>query len=161
MNRITARALFFAVGVALTALPLLAAPPSTDVMAPIRQFIDGFNKGDTKSALAAYAAGDISIIDEFAPHLWTGPNAAHAWAAEYDKHAAATGVSDGSVTYRAPTRKEIAGDLAYVIVPTVYLYKEHGKAMAEEGQIAVVLHMEGGGWKMRAWTWSGHWEPMR
>lgn len=37
-----------------------------------RQFIDGFNKGDTKSA---FAACDISIIDEFAPHLWTGPNA--------------------------------------------------------------------------------------
>jgi hypothetical protein len=155
MNRTTARAILFAVGVALTVLPLAAATPSPDVMAPIRQFIDGFNKGDTKSAFAAYAAGDISIIDEFAPHLWTGPNAAHAWAAEYDKHAAAAGVSDGSVTYRAPTRKEIEGDLAYVIVPTVYLYKEHGRAMAEEGQIAVVLHMEGGGWKMRAWTWSG------
>ena len=114
-------------------------------MVPIRQFIDGFNKGDTKSAYSAYAAGDINIVDEFAPHSWTGPSAAHAWAAEYDKHAAATGVSEGSVKYSAPTRREVEGDLAYVIVPTVYLYKEHGKAMAEEGQMTFVLHTEGGG----------------
>jgi hypothetical protein len=52
---------------ALLASTAIAAQPE-DVMTPIRQFIDGFNKGDTKSAFAAYATGDIGIIDEFAPH---------------------------------------------------------------------------------------------
>jgi hypothetical protein len=45
----------------------IAAAPS-DVSKPIRQFIDGFNRGDVNSAYAAYAKGDIAIIDEFAPH---------------------------------------------------------------------------------------------
>jgi ketosteroid isomerase-like protein len=139
---------------ALLASTAIAAPP-TDVMAPIRQFIDGFNKGDTKSAFAAYTTGNITIVDEFAPHLWTGPNAHRAWAADYDKHAAATGVTDGLVKYSAPTRSEIEGDLAYVVFPTVYLYKEHGKPLAEEGQVTMVLHAETGGWKIRSWTWSG------
>jgi hypothetical protein len=132
----------------------IAAPPP-DVMAPIRQFIDGFNKGDTKSAFAAYATGNITIVDEFAPHRWSGPNAAQEWVADYDRHAAATGVSDGLVKYQGPTRTEVEGDLAYVIVPTVYLYKEHGKPLAEEGQITCVLHLENGSWKIRGWTWSG------
>jgi hypothetical protein len=144
-------ALFACAALASTAI---AATPA-DVTAPIRQFIDGFNKGDTKSAFAAYATGNITIVDEFAPHLWTGPNAAHEWAAAYDKHAAATGVTDGIVKYEAPTRTEIEGDLAYVIVPTVYLYKEHGKAFTEEGQITCVLHAEKGEWKIRSWVWSG------
>ena len=74
----------------------------------------------------------------------TGPSAAQQWADDYDKHAVATGVSDGSVKYDAPTRTEIEGDLAYVIVPTVYLYKEHGKAMAEEASATFVLHQEDG-----------------
>ena len=39
------------------------AAPQGDVMTPIRQFIDGFNNGDTKSALAAYASGDTSSLD--------------------------------------------------------------------------------------------------
>jgi ketosteroid isomerase-like protein len=132
---------------------LVAAPAGVTV--PIRQFIDGFNTGDVQSAYAAYATGDITIVDEFAPHSWTGPNAAHLWAADYDTHAKATGVSDGSVQYGAPTRTEIESDLAYVIIPTVYTYKENGKPMKEEGQMTFVLHAEASGWKIRAWTWSG------
>src|SRR5262249_40488046 len=128
---------------------------AADLMAPIRQFIDGFNKGDTKSAFAAYANGDIMIVDEFAPHQWVGPHAAQDWAADYDKHAQTTGVTDGIVKYKSPTRTEISGDLAYVIVPTVYTYKQNGKPTAEEGQITCVLKLEGGAWKIRGWTWSG------
>ena len=132
-----------------------AAGADADVAAPIHQFIDGFNKGDTKSAYAAYASGSITIIDEFAPHLWTGPNAAHAWAAAYDKHAQATGVSDGSVKYGEVTRTEVEGNLAYVIIPTVYSYKEHGKPTTEEAHMAFVLDRASGSWKIRAWCWTG------
>ena len=67
-----------------------AAGPD-DVTASIGRFLDAFNKGDMKTAYASYAAGDIDIVDEFPPHRWTGPNAAHLWAADYDKNAAATG----------------------------------------------------------------------
>jgi ketosteroid isomerase-like protein len=126
-----------------------------DVTAPIHQFIDGFNSGDVKSAYAAYATGDITIIDEFAPHRWVGPHAAQDWAADYDKHAAATGVSDGVVKYGAPTRTEIEGDVAYVVIPAVYTYKEHGAPTTEEGQMTFALHAEAGGWKIKGWTWTG------
>ena len=67
----------------------------------------------------------------------------------------ATGVSDGSVKYGAPTRTEIEGDVAYVIVPTIYTYKEHGQPLVEEGQMTFVLHAEAAGWKISSWTWSG------
>ena len=139
---------------ALFAPAALAAAPS-DVTVPIRQFIEGFNNGDLKSAYASLATGDITIVDEFAPHLWTGSQAAQQWVADYDTHAKATGVSGGMVQYGAPTRSEIQDDLAYVIVPTVYLYKEHGQSMAEEGQLTFVLHAEAGAWKIRSWIWSG------
>lgn len=136
-------------------IPSLAATAPHELTAPIHQFIDGFNSGDVKSAYAAYASGDIVIVDEFAPHLWTGPHAAQDWAADYDKHAQATGVSDGSVKYGDPTRAEVEGDFAYVVIPTVYTYKEHGQAMTEDGQMTFVLHHEQGAWKISAWTWTG------
>ncbi len=136
------------------AVPTLTAA-AADVTTPIHQFIDGFNTGDTKLAYAAYAKGDIMIVDEFAPHRWYGPNAAQAWAAEYDKHAQATGVSDGQVKYGAPTRTEMEGDVAYVIVPTTYLYKQNGKPTVEKGQITFVLSSQAGAWKISAWTWTG------
>lgn len=131
------------------------AAPADDVTVPIHQFIDGFNTGDTKSAYAAYSSGDVAITDEFTPHLWMGPKAAQAWAADYDKHAKATGVTDGLVAYGPPTRSEIEGSLAYVIVPTVYTYKENGKPIAEEGQMTFVLNSGAAGWKIKSWTWSG------
>lgn len=142
-------------GVAMVPCVLGATRENTNLMTPIRQFIDGFNKGDTQSAFAAYVTGEVVIVDEFAPHRWIGAHAAQDWATAYDKHAQATGVSDGSVTYGEPTRTEMEGNVAYVIVPTVYHYREHGKAMAEEGEMTFVLHGGGDAWKISAWAWSG------
>ena len=135
--------------------PVAFAASGDDVAAPIRQFIDAFNKGDSATGFATYAQGEITIVDEFAPHRWSGPKAAQEWAADYDKHAKATGVTDGLVKYGTPTRIEVEGDLAYVILPTEYLYKEHGKPMQEKGQITAVMHKEAGAWMIRGWTWSG------
>lgn len=137
--------------------PVTAATPvgDQDVTKPIHQFIDGFNTGDVKSAYAAYVQGSIVIIDEFAPHLWVGPKAPQLWAADYVKNAKATGVTDGSVKYGPPTRSEVEGARAYVIVPTVYTYKEKGVATAEEGEMTFVLSRGSAGWKIKGWTWSG------
>ena len=148
-----------AVVVALLAIflcaPAVVCTSQDDVSVPVRQFIDGFNTGNVQVAFAAYANGPITIVDEFAPHIWSGPDAAHQWADAYDKHAQAMGVTDGKVTYGQPTRTEIEGDVAYVVMPTVYLYKERGKSLREEGQMTIVLNREAGGWKIRSWTWTG------
>jgi hypothetical protein len=132
---------------------LSAATP--DVAAPIRQFIDGFNTGDLKSAYAAYSSGDIAIIDEFAPNRWLGPNAAHGWADDFQKMADANGITDAKVTYGKPKRTEIDGDSAYVIIPTIYTFKQKGKPLVEEGQMTFVLRSESDAWKISAWTWTG------
>ncbi|TMH33416.1 MAG: hypothetical protein E6H66_12275, partial [Betaproteobacteria bacterium] len=63
----------------VAAVAVLVAGPAganekTDVMVPVHQFVDGFNKGDIKSALAA-CAEQTSIIDEFPPHEWHGAGA--------------------------------------------------------------------------------------
>jgi hypothetical protein len=123
--------------------------------APIRQFIDGINSGDTKSANAAYATGDILIVDEVAPHRFSGPNAPQDWLDDFGRFAAAAGITDTHLKDSAPTRAEIEGEVAYVVVPTLYTYKEKGKAMKEEGQLTLVLHSEAGVWKISAWTWTG------
>lgn len=149
------RKIVLALVASLLWVPAVLPATGEDVAAPVRVFIDAFNKGDTASAYATYAKGEITIVDEFAPHRWSGPHAAQDWAAAYDQHAQATGVSDGQVKYGTPTRIEREGDFAYVILPTEYLYKEQGKPMDEKGSITAVLHKEDGAWKIQAWTWSG------
>ena len=125
----------FALLMGVVWVPAGVAAAPADVTAPIRQFIDGFNSGDTKTAFEAYAEGDITIIDEFAPHVWMGPHAAQDWAADFDKNAKATGVTDAKVTYGAATRTEIEGDVAYVVMPTGFVYKLKGKAMEGRGRL--------------------------
>ncbi len=71
------------------------------------------------------------------------------------KHAAATGVTDGSVKVGDPTRSVVGADDAYVMVPALYTYKEKGVAMAEEGQMTYVLYGVAGVWKISGWTWTG------
>ena len=59
--------LFVLAGV-VPAIPAAAADNAA-VMVPVNQFVDGFNKGDAKRALAACAT-PASIIDEFGQHQW-------------------------------------------------------------------------------------------
>lgn len=133
-----------------------AATPDEQLMAPIRKFIDSFNKGDTAAAAATHAAtADLAIIDEVSPHLWQGPKAFQAWAADLDNDSKKRGITDQMVTIGAPIREETSGDDAYVVVPAVYTFKERGVAMREEAQMTFVLKKGAGGWLIHGWTWTG------
>ena len=130
------------------------AAEKTDVMVPLHQFVDGFNKGDVKSALAA-CASPAYIIDEFAPYQWSGANACADWANDYEKNAKANGITDGVVKILKATTVDVSGDHAYVIARTSYDWKEKGKAMHEKSAtLTAALHKEAAGWRMTAWTWS-------
>jgi ketosteroid isomerase-like protein len=150
--RILSRGLLLVV---LAAAPAVATDQA-DVMAPIYQFIDGFNKGDVKSAVAA-CADQASIIDEFAPYEWHGAGACSQWAAAFDADAKKNGITPGAVTLGKPRHVDVTGDNAYVVVPTDYAFKQKGKAVKEKGStLTVALQKGAAGWRITAWTWSKH-----
>ena len=142
----------------LAAAVLAAAPgiraQQTDVMQPIHQFVEGFNKGDVASALAA-CAEQTSIIDEFPPHEWHGAGACATWANAYDADARARGVTDGVVALGTPRHVDVTGDRAYVVIPATYRYKQKGKPVTETGSLLTVALQKGAtGWRMTAWAWT-------
>ena len=126
------------------------------VMASVHQFVDGFNKGDTKSGLAA-CASPASIVDEFPPHEWQGPTACADWAKAYDANAKAENITDGFVTLGTPWHVDVTGDRAYVVVPVGYTYKQNGKPVAESGSVfTVALKKAAAGWRITGWAWARH-----
>ena len=144
--------------VVLAAVIMAAAPNALaqqkDVMATVHQFVDGFNKGDTKSALGA-CADQTSIIDEFPPHEWHGAGACAKWADDYDANAKKDGITDGMVILGKPRHVDVTGDLAYVVVPANYRFKQKGKPVAEIGSMLTIALQKGpAGWRMTAWTWT-------
>lgn len=133
-----------------------AQTPDPQMIAPIQQFMDAFNKGDIAGAAATHAAvADLVIIDEPPPFQWTGPKAFHTWAADLDADAKAHGITEQQVSISAPTRVESNGAAAYVIVPAVYTFKEKGVPMRAASQMTFVLKKGPKGWLIHGWTWTG------
>jgi ketosteroid isomerase-like protein len=146
-------------GVALCALTVAtgsAQTPPADVTAPIKRFIDAFNKGDMAAAAATHVAGpELVIVDEVAPFVWRGATAFTTWAGDLEADAKKQGMTEQRVTIAAATRTEMSADTAYVIVPAVYAFKLKGVAMREAAQMTYVMKKSGSGWLISSWTWTG------
>lgn len=124
------------------------------VVAPIKKFIDAFNKGDMAGAAAAHAS-DVVIVDEVPPYLWRGAQALQTWAAALEADSKKNGMSEEKVTLGAATRVEVNGNDAYVVTPAVFTFKQKGAAMRESAQMTFVLKKEAAGWLIHSWTWTG------
>jgi hypothetical protein len=144
--------LLAAIALATTAL---AAPADDSVMTPIHQFIDGFNKGDQKSAAAAFAPTSLAIIDEVPPYVWVGPKALQAWVKDLTAHDKKSGVTDQKVTLGDATRTITSDDRGYVVVPATYTYSERGAPIREPAQMTYALQKGAHGWKITGFTWVG------
>ena len=141
--------------VCLAALPSAAIAANAQLEAPVRQFIDAFNKGDAKTAAATHLASGVSIIDEVPPHLWQGPKAFGAWAADLAKNDKAAGISNEAVALGKATREVASGTTAYVIFDATYSFKQKGVAMYEAAQMTFAMKKVGAAWKISGWTWTG------
>lgn len=148
------RKLSFALAMAISTASPAFASDQTDVMATVHQFVDGFNKGDAKSALAA-CAEETSIVDEFPPHEWHGAGACAKWADDYEANAKKEGITDGAVALHKPRQVTVSGDRAYVVVPSDYVWKQNGKPKKEKNAaFAFALHKGTAGWRITGWSWA-------
>ncbi|HEX3670150.1 MAG TPA: nuclear transport factor 2 family protein [Candidatus Cybelea sp.] len=137
------------------ALPAAASQESA-VIATVHQFVDGFNRGDTKAELATCDA-QASIIDDFPPHEWQGPTACADWAAAYAADAQKEGATDGIVTLGKPWYLSVSGNRAYVVLPATFSWKDHGKPVTEGNSVfTVALRKSSMGWRITGWAWSKH-----
>jgi hypothetical protein len=128
----------------------------TAALATVHQFVDGFNKGDTKMALAA-CADQTSILDDFPPHEWHGTGACTKWMSDFDADAKKNGITDGMVKLLKPSHVDITGDRAYVVIPANYTFRQNGKPVSELGSIiTLALQKNPAGWEITAWAWAKH-----
>jgi len=139
--------------VAVAALPT-AVHAQADVLKPAHEFMDTFNKGDMKGAVAA-CADAIAIIDEFAPFVWQGAGACAAWMKDYDADAARRGITDGAVTLGTPLHVDVDNTRAYLVIPSTYAFKLKGKAVRETGSLFTFALLKGPkGWRIVGWSWA-------
>jgi hypothetical protein len=136
----------------LAATPALASD-KTDVLATLKAYSDGFNKGDPAAA-AALCTGQAVVIDDFPPHIWQGATACADWAAGLAAFAKAQGITDPKVATAKPRALTATGDRAYAVLPAKYTYKQHGKPVNEPGLWTFSLQKLDAGWRITGWAWA-------
>jgi hypothetical protein len=133
-----------------------SATDADDALKVVKQYDDAFNKNDGKTANALCTA-DATIIDDFAPHIWTGANTCSVWWDALDVYDKKEGITDEVVKFGKPWRNVVTGDRAYIVVPATYTYKQNGKPVKEIGSNwALVLQKTAAGWKLAGWSWAQH-----
>jgi len=146
------KAIFLAAAAVLVASPAQAGP-AEDATAAAMTWLDRFNAGDIAAFNAGHAPNAV-IVDEFAPFVWSGAKASQRWLEAYGKDASAKGISGGRVDYAAAAQAQSDGKSAYVVLPTVYRFKQAGKAMSAAGNMTFVMTRTNAGWKIANWTYS-------
>ncbi len=128
------------------------ASEKTAVMAPIRQFFDGFNKGDFKAAVAT-CADEASVIDDVPPHEWQGMGC-EKWADAFRTLAKKEGITDAKISSGTPKHIDVNDERAYVVIPVTLVVNRGEKQKKLPSIFTAALHKESGGWRMTAWAWA-------
>jgi ketosteroid isomerase-like protein len=145
--------------IAFSAFVLVAGPAAasdkTDVMSVVHQWLDAFNKGDMK-AMGAECADQMSIIDDFPPHVWNGTGACSKWSSDFQAFIQAGEITAPTVAIGKPWHVDVTGNAAYVVAPTTFSFKRKGKPVKEQGIITVSLQKGAAVWRMTGWAWADH-----
>jgi ketosteroid isomerase-like protein len=139
--------------IALLSSGLAGASEKTDVMAVIHQMVDGFNKGDMKSAAAACADHAV-VVDDTPPHVWQGAGACAAWQVAFEAWTKSNGVTGASEAISKVRHIDISGDVAYVVQSARLNWIEKGKPMSEKAIETVTLKKTASGWRITGWAWA-------
>jgi len=132
------------------------ASEKTSVVAAVHQFFD--NLHDQTFGMASQVCDSpVSIMDEFPPHHWYGPNACADWWQAFKAYDAKSGITPGDAKLGPAWTVDVSGDTAYFVCPATYVYEQHGKIIHElHAVFTAALRKTDTGWRIRSWTWTKH-----
>jgi hypothetical protein len=130
----------------------VVASEVTDAMAPVHQFVDGFNIGDFESAVAACTA-TASVIDDFPPHAWQGPGCKE-WADGFEAVSKQEGITEARIILGKPRHVDVTNDRAYVVVPVRLEYRIKGTPKKLPSMFTAAIRKEASGWRITGWAWT-------
>ena len=132
------------------------ASEKTEVTAAVHKFFDNLGDEHLQTALAV-CDSPVSIIDEFPPHEWNGPQACADWWKDFKAYNQKNGITEPNAALGAAWSVDVSGDRAYFVSPATYTYKQHGKSFAESHAVfTAALKRTQAGWRITGWTWAKH-----
>ena len=130
----------------------MAAAPDADMMAVaerLAQYLESGAKGEPEHI---FADNGVTIIENFAPYVFAGPDAVGRWAEAMRTHL--SGVTGLRHTFEEVHDFSRAGEQAYFALTTGWTGKTKGRPFHETGGWALVLTAASGKWRIKAYGWS-------
>lgn len=129
----------------------MGAGPDAAMMEPIEKIARFIATGD-EACLAAFAVHDVVILENFAPHLFLGPDAVARWAKGMREHARTL----AGLKHSFGAAQDFTSDAehAFFSLPTHWQGTSNGRSFHEDGGWSFLLVMEQGGWRVKSYGWA-------
>ena len=126
--------------------------PDAPMLASVERLARFIGAGGEGSAADIFATGDVTIIENFAPYLFSGAGAVQAWTSGMRAHLA--GLSELRHRFGQPHNFSRSGDQVFFSLPTHWSGLARGKAFSEAGGWCFVLVGQHGAWRIRDYGWA-------
>jgi hypothetical protein len=127
--------------------------PTVAMMEPVHglvTFMSTLRRGEQP---AVFARRGLCIVENFAPYLFCGLQAAANWSAGFRSHAAEGRLSQLTATFAAAHDFSQSGKRAYFSLPTTWTGLTGDKRFEEHGAWSFVLEQESAGWRIVGYGW--------
>ena len=128
--------------------------PTEEMLIPVQALARFIASGDEMGLPEAFAIRDVVIVENFAPFVFTGPNAFALWRKGIRLHVDRDGLSELACRFGEALDFAHEGGAVYFVLPTTWTGRTHGRAFSEDGGWAFVLDEEQGRWRIRSYAWA-------
>lgn len=126
--------------------------PDSEMMEPVVRLALFIENGAEGVPQGIFAAKGVTIVENFAPYLFAGPDGLDDWAARMHDHL--QGVTELAHGFGEACDFSRRGELAYFSLPTAWNGINNGEPFSENGGWAFVLTNESGEWRVLAYGWA-------
>lgn len=126
--------------------------PDAAMMAPIEALAAFIAAGATGAPAGVFADRDVTIIENFAPHLFAGPTAVADWTGGMRQHL--VGLSGLRHRFGSPQNFGRTADAAFVSLPTQWSGTIGERPFVEHGGWCFVLARQPDAWRIRGYGWA-------
>lgn len=130
----------------------MSAQPDAGMMAAVDRLVRFMAAGAAGEPGGVFADSDVTIIENFAPYIFSGASAVRDWTAGFRAHAAS--LAELNATFGEAQDFSVDGGRVYFSLPTTWTGTSGGKRFSEDGGWAFVLARESADWRVQAYGWA-------
>ena len=121
------------------------------MLTPVRALVRFMESGDRTHLRGAFSTRGVTIVENFAPFIFSGDGVVARWSAGFLEHARE--MSGLRATFGEAKDFGVRGARAYFALPTTWRGRDAGHAFIERGAWVFVLQRTGPAWRIAAYAW--------